>query len=57
MKKFTETEIDYKAIEALMDDDIREELHAELAPCTSEEFLEAYKKAHFQKYGEEFIYN
>ena len=55
MKKLTE--VDYKAIEALMDDDIREELHAELAPCTSEEFLEAYKKAHFEKYGEEFIYN
>lgn len=55
MKKLTE--VDYKAIEALMDDDIREELHAKLAPCTEEEFLEAYKKAHFQKYGEEFIYN
>lgn len=55
MKKFTK--VDYKAIEALMDDNIREELHAELAPCTSEEFLEAYKKAHRQKYGEEFIYN
>ena len=55
MKKLTE--VDYKAIEALMDDDIREELHAELAPCTEEEFLEAYEKAHFGKYGEEFIYN
>lgn len=49
--------MDYKAAEMLMDDDIREELHTKLAPCTSEEFLEAYKKAHFEKYGEEFIYN
>lgn len=55
MKKFIE--VDYKAIEALMDDDIREELHAEFAPCTNEEFFKAYKKAHLEKYGEEFIYN
>ena len=26
----------------MMDDDIREEVHAELAPCTEEEFLERY---------------
>lgn len=39
---------------ALMDDEIREELHARLAPCSDKEFLEAYKAAHFQKYGEEF---
>lgn len=25
-----------------MDDDIREELHRDLAPCTHEEFLRAY---------------
>lgn len=55
MEKYTKA--DYKAIEALMDDELREELHAELAPCTDAEFLEAYKKAHLEKYGEEFIYN
>ena len=48
--------MDYKAAEMLMDDDLREELHAKLAPCTEEEFLEAYKKAHKQKYSEEFIW-
>ena len=47
-------EISYAAAEALMDDDIREELHRELAPCGEEEFLEAYCKAHKEKYGEEF---
>ena len=47
-------EISYVAAEALMDDDIREELHRELAPCSEEEFLEAYCKAHKEKYGEEF---
>lgn len=26
----------------LMDDDIREQVHRELAPCTSEEFLSRY---------------
>lgn len=26
----------------LMDDDLREQVHAELAPCTEEEFLERY---------------
>lgn len=38
----------------LMDDEIREELHSELAPCTDEEFLREYEKRHFEKYGEEF---
>ena len=39
---------------SLMDDEIREKIHMELAPCTEEEFLEAYKAAHKKKYGEEF---
>lgn len=39
----------------LMDDDLREQVHAELAPCTEEEFLERYKELHLQKYGEEFV--
>ena len=38
----------------LMDDDIREELHQEIAPCTDEEFLRAYMERHLAKYGEEF---
>lgn len=38
----------------LMDDEIREELHSELAPCTDEEFLRAYEARHLEKYGEEF---
>lgn len=46
----------FEAAVALMDDEIREQLHAELAPCTEEEFLEAYKAAHLAKYGEEFQY-
>ena len=37
-----------------MDDDIREELTAELAPCTEQEFFTAYAKAHAEKFGEEW---
>ena len=44
--------IDYAAAVALMDDEIREELAAELAPCTDQEFFTAYEKAHLAKFGE-----
>ena len=46
--------VDYEACVALMDDDIREELHMKLAPCTDQEFLDAYVDKHFEKYGEDF---
>lgn len=42
----------------LMDDEIREQLYDELAPCcTNEEFFETYLIRHFEKYGKEFIIN
>lgn len=44
----------YEAAVALMDDEIREALHAELAPCGDVEFLAAYMAAHYEKYGKEF---
>ena len=47
----------WESIVNLMDDEIREAVHADLAPCTEEEFLEEYKKRHLEKYGEEFIVN
>lgn len=46
--------INYEAAVALMDDEIREELHAELAPCTEQEFFSAYEIAHAKKYGVEW---
>ena len=46
----------FDAAVELMDDELREQIHEELAPCTEEEFLEAYKAAHLAKYGEEFQY-
>lgn len=48
------TEIEWNAALALMDDDLREELSADLAPCTEQEFFEAYSKAHEDKFGEEW---
>jgi len=47
-------EVDYGSAEALMDDDIREGLHVALAPCSEQEFFDAYLIAHYVKYGEYF---
>lgn len=44
----------YDAAVELMDDELREELHSELAPCTDTEFLEAYMARHEEKYGTQF---
>ena len=40
-----------------MDDDLREELHAEFAPCTDQTFFDKYAEAHLEKFGEEWIWN
>jgi hypothetical protein len=40
----------------LMDDDIRERLHGELAPCTDQEFIDAYTIAHREEYGTDWEY-
>ena len=48
------TEINYDAAVMLMDDEIRESLHFEIAPCTEQEFFTAYENAHVEKYGEEW---
>lgn len=47
-------EINFEAAVSLMDDELREELNRELAPCTEQDFFSAYEKAHEEKYGEEF---
>lgn len=48
------TEINYEAAVNMMDDELREELHAEIAPCTDQEFFAAYAKAHEERFGEEW---
>lgn len=40
---------------ALMDDDIREAVHRDLAPCTDEEFLTEYMTRHLAVYGWHFV--
>ena len=35
-----------------MDDELREELHEELAPCNEQAFADAYAEKHEQKFGE-----
>ena len=47
-------EIDFEVAVSLMDDEIREDLNRELAPCSEQEVFSAYEKAHAEKYGEEF---
>ena len=37
-----------------MDDDIREAVHADMAPCSSRDFLAEYIKRHYEAYGEIF---
>lgn len=38
----------------LMDDELREQVHAELAPCTEQEFIERYAELHEERFGEGF---
>lgn len=45
----------FRAAVALMDDDIREQVHAEKAPCSELEFLAEYMERHAEKYGVEFM--
>ena len=47
----------FNAAVALMDDDLREAVHAEFAPCEDAEFLARYMEAHNEKYGADFIIN
>ena len=47
-------EINFEAAVDLMDDELREDLHMKLAPCSDQAFFDAYCEAHKQKFGEEF---
>lgn len=50
-------EVDFETAVHYMDDEIREALHEELAPCTEQEFFDAYCVKHETKFGKEFIIN
>lgn len=47
--------VEYRPAAAIMDDDLREELHRQLAPCSAQRFFEAYAEAHEMKFGEPFV--
>lgn len=44
----------FDAIVNLMDDELREAVHRDIAPCTDDEFLEEYRKRHIEMFGEDF---
>ena len=46
--------VDFDVVVNMMDDDLREELHNKLAPCTDQEFMDAYIEAHEAKFNERF---
>lgn len=47
-------EVDFDAAVNMMDDELREELHNKLAPCSDQDFMDAYAEAHQAKFGEQF---
>lgn len=46
--------VDFEAAAQLMDDELREELHDEMAPCSRQEFFDAYAERHAVKFGNDF---
>ena len=46
--------IDLVGAFALMDDKLRAQLQVELAPCSTQAFMDAYAAAHRAKFGEDF---
>lgn len=46
--------IDFDAAMNVADPEIVEELHGRLAPCTDQEFYDAYCEAHIDRYDDEF---
>ena len=54
--KIYNDEVDFETLVNLMDDEIREKIHREIAPCTEQEFINAYIKEHEKKYDEKFQY-
>lgn len=48
--------LEWEVIVNMMDDEIREELHNDLAPCYAGTFLVWYMAKHSEKYGEDFFF-
>ena len=54
VKNFWNVEFDYEVAENFMNDDLLEELAAEIGDCTDQEFFDAYCEAHEERFGEEW---
>jgi len=50
-------QVDFETAVNLMDDELRERLHMEIAPCGEQEFADAYCREHALKFGAPFIVN
>ena len=50
-------EYDMDVVASYMDDDVREDLHAELSPCSAQAFLDRYIEEHAKKFAEDFRIN
>lgn len=48
--------VEFNTLVELMDDEIREKIHDEKAPCTEQEFIDRYIEEHEKKYGKKFQY-
>jgi len=46
--------VDFIGVFALMDEKLRAQLQTELAPCSTQVFMDAYAMAHRAKFGEDF---
>ena len=44
-------EVDFDVCVNMMDDEIRESIHNDMAPCGEQEFLDEYVVRHAAKYG------
>ena len=47
--------VSYDTAEQHMDDDLREKIHADLSPCTAQEFFNEYCRSHLNKFGKRFV--
>lgn len=46
--------VEFGSCVAMMDNELREEVHNEISPCSEQEFINVYAEKHFQKYDVNF---
>lgn len=54
VKNFWDVEIDFDVAVSMMDDELRENIHNDLVPCTDQAFFDEYARRHERKFGEEW---